>query len=143
VLQTPNYYVGSMMAGLGWARGCKASHVRVLYGGLEAPVVKRLDDKTLSVHTDHGFLEGPLDRVYRSETRPFAVGQGLQLSGVQIVVMAVTDRGTPTDVEFRFVWPLEDRKLRWVAWNGNRYAPFKLPPIGEEASVSGFAPSAR
>jgi hypothetical protein len=67
--------------------------------------------QTLSIHAEHGFLEGPLDRVYRSESRPFTVGQGLQLSALQIVVVGITETGSPKDVEFRFAWPLEDNRL--------------------------------
>ncbi len=142
ILQAPNYYTGSMIATLMAGRRCGASQVRVLYAGLETPVVRRVDASTLLVHVESGFFHGPLDRVYRSESRPFSVGQGLQLSGLQIVVVGVTETGSPKDVEFRYAWPLEDQRLRFVQWTGNGYAPLVLPPPGEKVQVRGLAPPA-
>lgn len=136
VFQAPNYYVGSMIAGVGWLRGC--GHVRVLHAGFETPIVTRTDDRTLLVHTERGFIVGPLDRVYRSESRPFVLGQGLQLSGVQIIVRAVTVSGAPRDVEFRFAWPLENEQLQFVGWNGRAYTKAHLPGVGERVPIVGF-----
>jgi hypothetical protein len=142
ILQTPNYYTGSIIASLLAARQCGASRVRVLYGGLETPTVRRENATTLAIHAERGFLEGPLDRVYRSESRRFSVGQGLQLTGLQIVVVGITEAGSPKDVEFRFGWPLEDHHLRFVQWAGNGFAPLVLPPSGERVQVRGLAPAA-
>ena len=139
VMQAPNYYLGSLMASVGHANGCQAKRHRVLYGGAEAPIIRRLNERTLSVHTDFGFLQGPVDRVYRGASRRYHVGQGLQLSGVLILVKGVTENGDPKDVEFQFGWPLEDHRFHFVAWNGERYAPLEIPPVGKKVKLKGFA----
>jgi hypothetical protein len=141
VLNAPDAYFGCMLAGLAWSRGCRASHFRVLYAGLETPVVERLDDRTLLVRTERGFVDGLVNRSYRSESRPFVVGQGIQLSLLQIVVVGITSTGAPKDVEFRFGRSLEDRRFRFVAWNGERYAPVELPPPGKRVHLTGFSPA--
>ncbi len=137
IVNTPDLYTGAMMIQRRKVLGQPTTeHAWVMYGGTDAVRVTRESRYDLLVHPEHGFLSMPFDRVYRGAAFPMHPGQGLQLSGVQIIVVAVDATGTPTDVRFRFAWALDDaRRLRIVAWNGARYAPLALPPIGGSVVV--------
>lgn len=139
IVNAPDLYTGAMMIQRRKVlREPTTDHAWVMYGGTDKVRVTRESRYDLLVHPEHGFLGMPFDRVYRGAAFPMHPGQGLQLSGVQIIVVAVDRAGAPTDVRFRFAWPLDDaRRLRIVAWNGIRYAPLPLPPIGGTVVVPG------
>lgn len=137
VLNAPDYYFGTLIVSTRAAQHePMALHTRVLYGGFERITVKRLGPRVLSVDAPHGFLESPFDQVYRSLREPMHPGQGLQLSGAQIVVMRTNSRGEPTLIQLRTAKPLDE--LRIIAWNGKAYARFQLPPVGGSRLVPKF-----
>lgn len=140
VLNAPDYYFGTLLVSTRTARREPvALHTRVLYGGFGTITVTRMGAHTLRVRAPHGFLQGPFDRVYRSASEPMRAGQGLQLTGAQIVVVQATPRGEPTAIDFRSVQPLD--RLRIIAWNGRAYARFSSPPLGASRVVPRFKPS--
>lgn len=137
VLNAPDYYFGTLLVSTRAAlQEPMARHTRVLYGGFEAVTVTRVGTHTLRVVAPHGFLESPFDRVYRSLREPMHPGQGLQLTGAQIVVTRTNARGEPTAIEYRSVRPLDD--LRIIAWNGSAYSRFTLPPVGSSRILPRF-----
>jgi hypothetical protein len=68
--------------------------------------------------------------VYRSAASPFSVGEEAHLEPMTARVEGVDRVGRATRISFRFDAPLEDPSLRWVAWDGNGFAPYRPPPIG-------------
>lgn len=139
IVNVPDFYTGAMMiARRGLQNKPTTDHAWMLHGGTDAVRITRESPYSILVHPERGFLSNAFDRVYRGDRDPMHPGQGLQLSGMQIVVMKVDAQGRPTDVSFRFGWPLDDaRHLHIVAWNGTRYAPLQLPPVGGSVVVPG------
>ncbi len=137
VLNAPDYYFGTLIVSTRSARHEPMSfHTWVLYGGFERITVTHVGPRVLSVDAPHGFLESPFDQVYRSFREPMHPGQGLQLSGAQIVVMKTNSRGEPTEIQLRSAKPLQE--FRIIAWNGRVYERFQLPPIGGSKEVPNF-----
>lgn len=135
----------------------------VLSSSLGATEVERIDDHTLAVEVEGGFVapagavapqglaEPPaahaayllsfLDGVFQDGSRR-SPGHAVSLDGVEITVATVTPDGRPLRVLFRFVLPLESPELLWYGWDPRTrsIAPLDLPATGEKrhltASVS-------
>ena len=136
VVNAIDYYFGSMIQVVRAAETTPMPpHTRVLYGGLEPLDVTRVGCCTLRLATERGYLDSPLNRVYRGPSHPLQAGQGLQLSGVQIVINRVDDAGSPLEIELRAAWPLESERFAWVVWGGNEYIRFELPRPGESKTI--------
>ncbi|KPK78746.1 MAG: hypothetical protein AMS25_14385 [Gemmatimonas sp. SM23_52] len=70
------------------------------------------------------------DRLFRDvETRPFTVGERLELTGLVVEILGV-EEGRPAEVAFRFDEPLESPRWRWLTWRGGSYRPFEPLPVG-------------
>lgn len=131
LVNAPDYYSAQTLLALAFADHRRVPfHTLVLYGGHDAITVLRSDARTLVVIAPGGFLSAPLDRVYRGASEPLHAGQGLQLSGVLIVVDRVNAQGVPVEMSFRFAAPLENPHLIWKVYSGDRYVPFRPPPVG-------------
>ena len=132
IVAAPSYYTGTVVVSLG-ALGPNRYHLpsRVLYAGFVPVKLTRTDARTLEVRAPQGFIEGPLSAVYRGSAHRMRVGQGLQLTGAQIVVTGVSADGMPDTIEFRGAWPLDGPRYHFVAWNGRRYAALPLPSPGQ------------
>ncbi len=109
--------------------------VRGLAAGPVALSVERQSARSLTLTAREGFLRGPFGRLFRSETRPFNVGEEVVLPGVSARVVQTTADGAPSNVEFVFDRPLEDSSLRFVIWKGDGYAPFVPPQVGERINL--------
>ena len=108
-------------------------HMRVLCSSVLYPVeISRPDQRTLVVRPAEGFLAGRLDRLFRGDWRPFALGDTIELTGLTIQVTGVTPDGRPAEARFRFSVPLEDRSLRWMYWKDGEFLPYSPPPVGQE-----------
>jgi hypothetical protein len=105
--------------------------VRILGTGASAMAITRVDERTLLVRPDRGFLSSPVDTMLRSARRPMALGAAIDLSDVTIEITEMTSDGRPAEVRFRFRLPLEDPSLMWRRWGVRGYVPFDLPRIGE------------
>ena len=136
IVNAPDFYTGTLLLGVRNAeKKLVPHHVRVLYGGDEPVRLTRHDARTVLVRPARGFLMPKMNTVYRSSDHPMRVGQGLQLTGLQIVVQEVDDEGAPLAATFRFEQPLESDALVWVAWNGETYVPFEPPRSGRTVEV--------
>ena len=114
------------------------THTRVLASGFTRVFVHRLDERTISIRPNNGYLCWILDQVVRSERRPMRVGQRVELSGMTAEVTELTDDGRPADVRFRFDVPLEDPSLRWLCYRYDHFVPFTPPPIGQIVDIPGI-----
>ena len=59
----------------------------------------------------------------------------VDLTGVGIQVVEMTDDGRPQQVEFTFERELEDDSLRWVRYVDGIYVPFEVPAVGERTRL--------
>jgi hypothetical protein len=137
------------------------AHLRVLAPAYGAVAITRLDEHTLLLQPEHGYLLPPGEKVgarqdvfplahasyatrysegfIRSGAFPLALGEQVYLTGMRVQVTALTDDGRPLQARAQFERPLDDAALRWLQWDWetNAYAPFTLPQVGETLLVPG------
>jgi hypothetical protein len=122
LLNAPDYFEASLIWLLQvYDAGGPQRPLLTLSGGRDAPELRRVDANTIEVKTPRGFLDEPLNRIYRSRSQPFSRGDRIRLPRVEIEITDVLPSGEPRSATFRFVWPLDSEKLRFVALKGDRY----------------------
>ena len=92
--------------------------------------IERLDEYTLLIEPELGFLAADLDRLERSLDPPFAVGDRIAMPDFTAEVRSVTEDGRPRSVTFRFGRPLDDPSYRWLQWGMRGAEGFDLPAVG-------------
>ncbi len=128
LLSAPDYFEASLIWLLHvYAAGGPPSPLLTLAGTRDPVEVRRVDPNTLEVRTPRGFLDEPLNRIYRSRSRPLAKGDRIRLPRVEVEVTEVLPSGEPRAATFRFVWPLDSGKLRFVALRGDHYVLVEAP----------------
>jgi hypothetical protein len=91
----------------------------------------RVDERTLRVVPEGGFLILPSERLFRNaRTNPFEVGERIETDGLRITITEITEDGRPAEVLARFDRVLEDPSYLWLAWKGGGYAPIVPPALG-------------
>jgi hypothetical protein len=139
-VNAPDFYFCKMLREVRWTRiDPGAVSIQCLAGTLAPTRVMRLDPNAIEVTPAFGFLERPFNRTYRSPRHPMKPGDSVFVGSAQIVVTAVDARGAPTSATFRFVYPLESEKLRFVAWRDGVYVPFVPPAIGQSVVLDPLA----
>lgn len=112
-------------------------HTRVLAPYYPRPTeVERTDAHTLLIRPSNGFLGTITDQICRGAQYPMALGERVELSDMTAEVTALTDDGRPAEVAFRFNVPLENPSLRWLCWQGDGFAPFTPPSVGETIKLT-------
>jgi hypothetical protein len=126
--------------------------IRVLAPGFGPLEIIRTGDNSVVLRARGGNLltgreKDSIDFVYfyryvsdvRSASHPLQPGDRVELPRMSADVIAVDESGVPTEVLFKFPVSLEDSSLRWLHWDWkkDRYAPFKVPAVGEQAQVKG------
>ncbi len=130
-------------------------HLRILSPGREPIEIKRIDEKTISVKPELGFLppadaslkknptlldhinqknaDRRFERIILRRDTKFHAGQQTKLDGVRIEVTSITEDKRPLEVQYNFEHPLEDDSMVWYFWDNNhlRFSPFTIPAIGE------------
>lgn len=97
----------------------------------ESPLrVERVDEHTLRLRPEAGFLSSASQRVFRRQ-RPFQQGERIALSDMSITVSELRADGRPAEVLVQLDKPLEDPSLQWLRWGERAYVPFALPKLGE------------
>ena len=110
-------------------------HTRVLAPAVPGVTIRRLDEHTLEITPRWGYLHLALDRVFRSERRPMAVGDEVKLTGMTARVTALTSDGRPAVATFRFDEPLESPSLVWLCFRGKSFERFAPPAVGQETEI--------
>jgi hypothetical protein len=110
-------------------------HTRVLAPAVPGVTIRRLDEHTLEITPRWGYLHLALDRVFRCERRPMAVGDEVELSGMTARVTALTADGRPAVARFHFDEPLEMPSLVWLCFRGRRFERFSPPAVGQETEI--------
>ena len=99
----------------------------------ESVAVTREDEHTLRVTPHGGFMAQISEYMLRS--RPLPDHAHIDLPGMHVDVLGSTADGRPASARFRFDLPLDDPSLYFARWDVQRYAPFKLPAIGETVTL--------
>jgi hypothetical protein len=90
-------------------------------------LVTRTGPSSLRIDSlDIPMLQGSFDRVFYRSSRRFQVGETVALRGTTITVVAEKD-GAPTAIEASFDRPLDDPKLRLLAWVNGRLERLSFP----------------
>lgn len=128
LLTAPNYFEASLIWLLHvYDAGGRPSPLLTLAGTRDPVELRRVDPNTLEVRAPQGFLSEPLDRIYRNRSRPLARGDRIRLPRVEVEVTEVAASGDPRAATFRFIWPLDSGKLRFLALEGDRYVLVEPP----------------
>jgi hypothetical protein len=137
------------------------AHIRILAPGYFSVTVTRLDSHTVEVRPEHGYLSPAgaamredvhtwpplhvaymyqhLDKFFRSDAFPMALGQQVELTGMRVEVVSLTDDGRPLGVRSRFTLSLEHPSLEWLQWDWETgsYVPFVPPMVGSTVRIPG------
>ncbi len=110
-------------------------YTRVLSPAVPNVMIRRLDERALEITPGWGYLHLALDRVFRSDRRPMALGDEVKLTGMTAQVTALTPDGRPAAATFRFDEPLESPSFVWLCFRGDHFEPFPLPAVGQEIAI--------
>lgn len=137
------------------------AHIRILAPGYFAVNVTRVDNYTVIVRPEYGYLvpagvsEGEkqnaaptfhpvyiyqlLDQFFRSDSFPMALGQRVEMTGMRAEVTALMDDGRPSEARMQFTLLLEDPGLKWLQWDWQKstYVPFSVPEVGQTVKIPG------
>ncbi|HEX6239368.1 MAG TPA: hypothetical protein VFZ61_00690 [Polyangiales bacterium] len=105
-------------------------HFRALATSETDLTIERVDDRSLKLRPEGGFLANLAQRVFRSADRKLPLGSRVRLSDMEFEVTQLTVDERPAEVLVRFDRSLEDPSLRWVRWGEYDYVPFTLPAPG-------------
>jgi hypothetical protein len=110
-------------------------HMRVLAPAMPSVIIRRLDERTLAIQPQGGYLRWALDQVFRSERRRFALGEQVRLTGMTVTITSLTADGRPAEAQFRFDVPLESPSLLWLCFRGGGFETFTPPAVGQEVEI--------
>lgn len=115
----------------------RPARLRWLVTGATAATVERVDDRTLRVSADSGFLSLASERMQRSAANPMLVGYTVRLSGMTITVTADTADHRPKEILARFDAPLDDPEFLFLAWSetDEGFRSFQIPRVGESVRL--------
>lgn len=136
VLDAPDYYFCSLLRLLRvHAAGVSAPPSVCVAGTLDGIELSRVDDNTLEIRAAKGFLAEPFDRIYRSHREPMRPGESVYFGSAEATVTEVDARGAPLAARFRFMWPLDSDKLRFVTYASGAYRAVAPPGPGETLTL--------
>jgi len=111
-------------------------YCRLLTAGNHRTEIKRIDDQTLLVTAEDGFMSPPWAPAFRNlKAAPMHQGQTVALDGMIVEVVSVAQDGRPREMLFRFDAPLEDASFQWLAYRDGHYVEFVVPRVGETVRV--------
>jgi hypothetical protein len=113
----------------------RPKHFRWLATGMTAIDVERVDERTLRVRPEGGFLASDIQWLLRSKDRPFVLHQRVELADLTYEVSELTPDARPAEVLVRFNRPLEASDLEFVMWGEHEFVPFTVPKVGERVHI--------
>lgn len=141
VANTSNYFLTLLARIYQHADGeVIAPVMHVLGSSRDRVLLNRVDENTLRLVPDGGYLREPWSHMMRSPDEAFTPGHTIVLHGLRVVVEDVTSDGRPARVRLEFD-DANDPRLQWIAWNGalQRYEPVTLPEIGRAVALPSSA----
>lgn len=110
--------------------GVRPRRMRWLTTGASDVRIERLDEQTLRVSPEIGFLAFPHDQLLRGPGMPFSAGDEVELTGVRIRIDELTADGRPKVVTVHFDEPLESSDLVWMKWGERGYERWTPMAVG-------------
>jgi hypothetical protein len=112
-------------------------HIRILTSGIVHYLdITRVDEHSLELQPEEGFIAIDLDKLYRGSFHPMQVGQRVKFSNMTVEVLSLTEDKRPLRVRFVFPVPLDDPSLLFLKWKEAGYVPFDLPAVGRSVRLS-------
>lgn len=112
----------------------------LLTHSLSTTELTRLDEQSVRLAPDAGFLATPTEALLRGSDPPFEEGQTFRRGPMEVHVDSVTDDGRPAVVTATFDVPLEDPSLRWLIARDGALRSFQIPAVGETVRVDRCLP---
>ncbi len=109
-----------------WSR-----RTRALSTGPSAVEMARLDSRSVRLNIERGLYAGPLGLLFRDREDDFAVGDRVDVAGLEVTIAALGSNGDPNEIVYRFETPLEDSSRRWLHWVDGAWVEFTVPAVGE------------
>lgn len=109
--------------------------IRSLASGMPSMTLERVDERTLLVRPEWGFVTQLFDRLFRSPQRPLRLGDRIELTGLVIEITEMTSDSRPAEARFTFDVPLEHESLAWLFWQDGAFAWWTPPAIGETVTL--------
>lgn len=103
---------------------------RALSFGPEHVTVQRTAANTLTLEYAEGILSTPFMELYRDRRIPMQRGERIQLEGLIIEVLELTDDQRARTVSFTFDAPLDAQQFKFYYWNKGHFEGFVLPAVG-------------
>jgi hypothetical protein len=120
--------------------GVAPKRIAQLFPMLASPTLARVDERTISLHAERGFLNRDFETFCRALALPFEVGDCVETKDFEVQVTDVTSDGRPSAASFRFHLPLDDDSLRWLYWKDGALREFQLPEVGDSVVVEATLP---
>ncbi len=83
-------------------------------------------------------LAGTFERLYRSERRPFRLGDSVNQCGITISVTALSN-GLPSRLDLLFHWPIDNPSGIFLAWRDGKLRQVASLPVGSTQRL-GWSP---
>ncbi len=130
LVNPPSMVFVSYMVILRASEGHPLPPTRLLATGTGDVAVTRVDERTVRVRPDGGFIPSVSERMLRRADRTFVRGQRIHVDGLDVDVTEVTADGRPAEILARFDRPLDDPRLHWAAWHDHAFHEWTPPPVG-------------
>ena len=115
----------------------RPKNLRLLATGPTPLDLTRVNQRTLRLRPEAGFIATKLERMARSTAEPFKLRQVIQLRGMKVIVTRLRKDGRPAEAEFVFDRSLDDPTLLWMRWADGRLVPWTPPSVGQGAALPG------
>jgi hypothetical protein len=136
LVNAKDFYFAGMMPLSRVARGEPTVARFLTLAGTRGPVaLTRLDERTLEVRPEGGFMTRVFSQIFRGRANVLHRGARIDLLGIDVTVTDVDPWGEPLAATFEFAFPLETPSFLWIYWTGAAYEPFHLPKTGETVIV--------
>lgn len=113
------------------------AEVGLLATNLRPNTYTRVDDDTLRIRTEGGWLATSSERLLRGP-RPFAVGETIARSGFVVEVRALNEAGRPAEIEVHFRRPVDHPDHVWMAFTCDGLGPWRPPAVGETVQLEAY-----
>ena len=131
VLNAPFDVACSYLQASRQARGVpRPAHVYWLATASSPLALTVIDDHTLSMRPERGFLLSEPERHYRGDPSKLAPGTRVQLSEMEVEIMDSTPDRRPASAQFHFREPLSSPRYLFVRYQDGRFAPWRAPAPG-------------
>src|SRR5262249_37308073 len=91
--------------------------------------------RTLAIVPSRGYMAFVPDQLFRSQRRPLAIGDRVELTGMTATINTMTPAGRPAEATFRFDRPLDSPSLIWLCCRGAGFVPCTPPAVGQETAI--------